>query len=507
VSVGGTSTLTFTLTNPSANTVPESGVSFADTFPSGMMVSTPNGLTNSCGGTATATAGGGSVSLTPGTIAVDSSCTVSVDVTGITAGVLTNTSGAVRSENGGIGNTATAALVVVGPPSIAKAFSPSPMSVGGTSTLTFTLTNPSANTVALSGVSFTDSLPSGLVVSSSNGLSDSCGGAAAASAGGGSVSLTGGSIAPASSCTVSVDVTGTTVGTFTDGTGAVSSTNGGTGNTATAALTVAAVGPPSIAKAFSPSRVSVGGTSALTFTLTNPSANTVALSGVSFTDSLPSGLVVSTPNRLTNSCGGTAAATAGARGVALTGGSIAVGSKCTVVVDVTGSTAGVKKNTSGAVSSTNGGTGNTATATLTVTRSPTVVRISAIHPAPLGAGCAVVTGTGKRELAAVTADATCRRLRLTVAGVIAAAGGKLATAATGTITLTYKVKLQHGLASGRSHARVNHGHWRISLVLPGTNPDPSPSSYLIIIHYGGDHNFLPATTTRRIRLEVERAGL
>ncbi len=252
---------------------------------------------------------------------------------------------------------------VVAAPSISKAFGAATVPVNGSTSLTLTITNPSANTSALSGVAFTDTLPSGLVVSTPNGLSNSCGGTATATAGSGSISLTGGSIAANASCTVVVDVTGTAAGDKVNST-TVSSTNGGTGNTANATLTV--VAPPSIAKAFSPNQVQVGGASTLTFTLTNPSANTVAASGVGFTDTLPSDVVVSTPNGLSNSCGGTATATAGTGSISLTGGSIAVVSSCTVVVNVTASTVGAKVNVSGAVSSTNGGTGNTATATLTV---------------------------------------------------------------------------------------------------------------------------------------------
>ncbi len=127
----------------------------------------------------------------------------------------------------------------VGPPSIAQAFSPASVPLNGVSTLTFTLTNPNGGT-ALAGVAFTDTLPSGLVVSAPNGLTDTCGGTAGASVGGATISLTGGSVAASATCTVAVSVTGSSVGTFTNTTGAVSSANGGTGNTATAVLTVTA---------------------------------------------------------------------------------------------------------------------------------------------------------------------------------------------------------------------------------------------------------------------------
>jgi hypothetical protein len=282
--------------------------------------------------------------------------------------------------------TLTAALISVGPaqaadpapPVIAAAFSPASIPVNGTSTLTFTLTNPAANTVALSDVAFADILPGGLSLATPNGLTNTCGGNANASAPI-HVGLTGASLAPDESCTVSVNVTSTTAGSFTDSVQVVSA-NGGTGNTATATLTV--VAPPSISAAFSPTSIPVNGTSTLTFTLTNPAANTVAESGVAFSDTLPAGLVI---DGLTDSCGGTAIASVGSGSITLSFGTIAAGSTCTVTVDVTSPTAGTFTNTSGPVTSANGGTGQPSnSASLTVLTATSTALSSSPDPSLYG---------------------------------------------------------------------------------------------------------------------------
>lgn len=106
-------TMTVTISNPGANSIPLTGVGFTDTFPAGLVVATPNGLTSTCGGTATATAGLGSLTLSGGTLAVGGTCTVSVGVNATSLGTKVNTTGAVTSTEGGSGTTATASLVVV----------------------------------------------------------------------------------------------------------------------------------------------------------------------------------------------------------------------------------------------------------------------------------------------------------------------------------------------------------------------------------------------------------
>ncbi len=124
-------------------------------------------------------------------------------------------------------------------------------------------------------------------------------------------------------------------------------TNYGAGGSASASLT--GLGPPSIAKQFSPNPVLVNIYSTLTFTITNPNPNN-GLAGVAFSDTYPANVVNLNPSATTNSCGGTVTAPNGGNTVGLSGGSIAAGGSCTVTVRVNSSIAGNYDNTSGNVS-------------------------------------------------------------------------------------------------------------------------------------------------------------
>jgi hypothetical protein len=124
---------------------------------------------------------------------------------------------------------------------------------------------------------------------------------------------------------------------------------------------------PTISASFTPSTIGTRSTSALRFTLTNPNSD-IALTGAGFTDSLPTGVMVSTPNGLAGSCGGgTIAATAGGSSVSLIGAMLAPGASCTFSIDVTSSKAGNYVNTTGAVTANESFTGLSATASLNVT--------------------------------------------------------------------------------------------------------------------------------------------
>jgi len=367
IPLNGTTSLSFTITNQDPESS-QSGVAVTDTLPAGLVVATPNGLSGACGaGTITAAAGGSSITLTGGTLAGGGTCTFTVNVTGTTGGAKNNISGNVSSTEGGSGGTASATLDVEGPPSIAKAFNPTAIAVNATSSLMFTITNPASNAIALTGVAFTDVLPSGLSVASAT--SSTCGGTLTTTAPS-SIALSGASINALGQCQFAVTVTGAAAGQYTNTTGPVSSTNGGTGNSASANLTVDS--SPTITKAFGNPQIWVGYTTTLSFTISNPNP-TSALSGIGFIDTFPAGLIVATPNGLAGACGGgTITAAAGSGSVSLSGASLPASGTCTFSVKITATGSGSMVNVTGPISSTETGPGGTSNAAaLSVVAAPT----------------------------------------------------------------------------------------------------------------------------------------
>ena len=137
---------------------------------------------------------------------------------------------------------------------------------------------------------------------------------------------------------------------------------GGSGTTTPPPTTL----PPTITKAFGSSGVNLGANTALTFTLSNPNSSS-SLSGIGFTDNLPAGLVVSTPNGLTGACGSaTIAASSGSTSISVAAATLNAGGSCNFAVNVTGSALGAQNNVTTAVTSTEAGNGGTASAKITV---------------------------------------------------------------------------------------------------------------------------------------------
>jgi probable HAF family extracellular repeat protein len=152
---------------------------------------------------------------------------------GLATGVGAGTS-LITATSGGVSGSTT--LTVIVPPTITKVFGSSAILLGGSTTLTFNIANPNATT-ALTGVGFTDLLPSGLIVATPNGLTASCG-TVSAVAGSSTITLTNGYIPANTNCGFSVTVIGQQIGALTNVTGNVTSTEAGAGGTATASITV-----------------------------------------------------------------------------------------------------------------------------------------------------------------------------------------------------------------------------------------------------------------------------
>ncbi|MFQ5570297.1 MAG: hypothetical protein ACE5G0_11520, partial [Rhodothermales bacterium] len=360
---GSTTMLAFTIDNTSGG--PVTDLAFTDVLPGGMTIADPSGATTDCGpGILTAPDGGGTISLTGGTVGGSSTCTVSVNIVGTSTAL--NTSGDLTSSAGNSGPASATLSVDPTRPGFSKSFSPDPISFGGISTLTFTIDNTSGGPTAF--LDFTDLLPPGMEIASPANASTDCGvppifPTLIADPGTSIISMNVSGILPTlpamtagSTCTVTVDVTTTTPGTFDNVTGELTSDSGSSGF-ATDRLTV---GLSTLVKAFTDDPVAPGGTVTLEFTLTNLS-RTLTADNFAFTDTLSNVLTGLVATGLPASeCGGTLSGTSI---LSFTGGgSLAPGASCTFSVSLSvpgGATPGTYPNTTSDVSFDLGGSPTT----------------------------------------------------------------------------------------------------------------------------------------------------
>jgi uncharacterized repeat protein (TIGR01451 family) len=170
-----------------------------------------------------------------------------------------------------------------------------------------------------------------------------------------------------------------------------------------------------LTKAFSPSTIPAGAASHLTFTVANPAlAGAAALSPLDFTDALPAGLTLADATESDNGSCGTPTVTNASSGALAAGGTSvkatnvnsAVGSTCSITVDVTSSTpGGYTDNTSNLSTNLANLVPNTST-TLTVTSASTACTVSTAY---LNNGAqlesAVMGGPGALTFSAVGAPA------------------------------------------------------------------------------------------------------
>ncbi|MCP3969888.1 MAG: DUF11 domain-containing protein, partial [Rhodobacteraceae bacterium] len=379
---GGTSTLTFTITNSAAS--PVTDLAFTDTLPAGMTIADPANEDTDCSGAASAVLsapdGGGTISLSAGSVAGTSSCTVTVDVIGSSTD--TNASGDLTSSAGNSGSASDILTVETTLPGFTKSFSPDSVSLGGTSTLTFTINN-SANASVVNYLDFTDNLPGGVEVANPANASTDCISSLndttlTATPGSSTVQLDANGtsfpgfevLAAGASCSATVDVKGTAAGSYVNSTELLADFT--TAGNATDKLIVSA--PTTdlhIAKSFLTNPVNAGTTTELEFTLTNRDRNFEA-TGVTFTDDLNAMMSGAAATVLpATPCGATSTIT-GTSNLTFANGTIAAGGSCTFSVTVlapVGATAGTYTNTTSAISGTIDGSpaaGDAATADVLV---------------------------------------------------------------------------------------------------------------------------------------------
>lgn len=425
-SPGQVSVLTVTLTN--GGTIGLTGLSLTDFFTvnglaggaaTGMVVApTPNASTTCPGGVASATAGGASLGLSGASLAAAASCTVSVNVTLQTTGTVQNLIpvGAVTSAQG-ISNTlsTTTSLSAGANIGVTKVFTPAVIKPGGRSRLRITFINPLA--LALTNLSSTDNLPSGVVVPAGANPSTTCVGATVSAPSASQVTVTGASLPAAANgvsaiCIAEIDVQAAAAGTYlnTIAAGGVTATAGGgtANNPVPATATLEVRSPVAIAKAFSPNSVGLGVPSTLTITLTNP--NTINLTSGALVDNLPANVTVAlTPNASTTCVNGVVTAPVSATSVVLTGATLPASGACTVTVSVVSNVAGVYLNTipAGGLATAQGVTNeNPASDTLRIINPPTISKQFAPTAIPANgvSTLTIVLGNTNATAATLTAD-------------------------------------------------------------------------------------------------------
>ena len=287
-------------------------------------------------------------------------------------------------------------LANAAPPGFTKTFTPDTIGPGSVSTLVFTIDN-TAHGAPISDLAFTDTLPAGVTIADPANASTTCdlqtGGSLSAPDGGSTITFSGHRIEASSACTVSVDVTSSSIGTHMNVSSILTNDFLDSTSPATDDLNVV-TDRPGISKSFAPISVSQGGRSTLTITIDN-SANASALSSLVISDNLPLGMEIASPANASTTCGGpnpTFTAVAGTSlvsfqsfGLLFPGFEVILaGETCTIVVDVIATGAGELDNVTGELTSNVGSSGK-ASATLISTRTDLAISKSFLEdPVPAG---------------------------------------------------------------------------------------------------------------------------
>ena len=341
------------------NNQSNSGTEVTQVFFDDIQIGTPARPAAICGPNSQI-AGRDVLSLTGGELAPGQSCSFRVGVSipaSAPFGDYKNRTSLISTVVGGrrlVGFPATDTLDVVPIPlAFSSSFSPSNISLNGTSTLTFSIDNQGSQAEA-TDVTFSATLPDGMALAAAPEATSTCGGDLTAPAGGNTFNFSNGTIGAGEVCTVTVDVVGQTTGNLNMTSGNLLSTLGDSGTTSS---TLSINPPPAFSMSFTPDEINAGQVSTLTLTIDNRASNAPA-TDLNLTNELPDGLILANPSNARTTCqGGSLLAISGTDQFSYSGGTVPAGQICTVSVGITSSEGANYLNTTQKLTSSLGDSG------------------------------------------------------------------------------------------------------------------------------------------------------
>jgi hypothetical protein len=367
VVVGQPATLLLAVTNPNLYDS-LTGLAFSASLPAGLVVANPPNVGNTCGGTFTATAGSGSISLAGGTLGANQTCTIGVNLVG-TAGSYSVQTSAISATESGAGNPSNTTNLTVGKANtntVITGRNPIPSGVGQPLTVYFTVT-----AIGTGGGSPT-----------------------------GEVTVTDGMV----SCTASMAAGSCQITPTSPGNRLIRASYGGDSNyfaSESVEHWIEVWALPLIAVVFDPAVAPAEDFTTLRLTLSNPNIYPGGYTGLAVTQTLPAGVVVTSPPVITNTCGGAVAALARGSSIVVTSGALAPNALCVLEVSVAGQAEGFySTNPVGFASAQTGAGASTAVATLSVLPPRSVAPTPPTSPASAAQSSVVVSP------ASVAADGT-----------------------------------------------------------------------------------------------------
>lgn len=322
---GAPSRARYTINNPNGYAV--TGLSMSDGFPTQIIKAGNPNMTTTCG-SATLGTSTTSVTMSGGSIPANGSCYIEVDIVARNPTSATNADVTISVAANNlvtdqkVTNTSSiwGTIAVQTGAGLSKAFSPSSITAGQTTTLTVTIVNYRA--VPIGPFSLTDNLPTGMVASGT-GTTTCQGGAVEVTSG--YATLSGASLPAASatskggtSCTFSFSVTASEDGSFVN---TIPSGNIGGSNHPAASATLTTTGVRGTL-VFSPNSIPRTGSTTMTITFYNRSTSQAVMSP--FTNNvgaMGSGILIR-GGVTSSSCGGTPSVSDDSTTVTLTGAKI-----------------------------------------------------------------------------------------------------------------------------------------------------------------------------------------